>query len=99
MSRFATLLVLLLALPLTLGCGGSSVTELLIVVDTNMTVPGEIDDIQIDVIGPNGTLRRATGSIDTADDLPQTLGLVHTSGPLGTVQVTVTGSVDNTRVV
>lgn len=77
---------------LLLGSCGQPLTEVLLVVDSDMDVPTELDEIRVDLIGPDGSLKRSAGRIDDASQLPRTLALVHMEGnALGPVQVTVTG--------
>jgi hypothetical protein len=73
------------------GCTGPR-TEVLVVVDTDLRVPEELDEVRIDLLGPGGEPRRAQGSVETAADLPKTLGIVDaTNREMRSVHVTVTG--------
>lgn len=85
------LLVGLVSILTTGGCGDDPLTELIVAVDTDLSVPDEIDSIRIDVTGPGGELRRATGVLEGEGRLPATLGIAHRGGPLGPIRVTVTG--------
>lgn len=69
----------------------SARTEVLIVVDTDLGVPDEIDQIRVDLIGPNGETRRSEGALRDVEDLPRTLGVVDTTHTARTVRATVTG--------
>ena len=90
MSRLVSALALAGVLLLT-ACG-QPLTQVLLVIDSDMDVPAELDQIRVDLIGPDGSLKRSEGRIDDAGQLPRTLAIVHTPGSaLGPVQVTVTG--------
>ncbi len=90
-----------LVLSLVLGaCSGEQpLTEILVAVDTDMEVPGELDALRIDVVGPGGEVRRSTGRLDGPSRLPALLGIAHRGGPLGPIHVTVTGRLDGTDIV
>jgi hypothetical protein len=66
-------------------------TEVLIVIDSDMLVPEELDEVRVDLIGPSGETRRSEGSIVSRGDLPRTLGIVDATGGARMVRVTVTG--------
>ncbi len=66
-------------------------TEIIVAVDTDLVIPGELDAVRIEMLGPSGQVRRSMGLLSGTDSLPATVGMVHTGGPLGPVQVTVVG--------
>jgi hypothetical protein len=66
-------------------------TEVLIVVDTDLRVPDELDEVRVDLIGPNGEIRRSEGSLTHQDELPRTVGVVDRANGARMVRVTVTG--------
>jgi hypothetical protein len=66
-------------------------TELIVAIDTDLDVPGQIDAVRVDVVGPTGQVRRANGPLVGIEDLPASVGVVYTDGPLGPIQLTVTG--------
>ena len=84
-ARVHTLLLLLLA-----GCSPAR-TEVLIVIDTDLAVPTELDGVRVDLIGPNGETRSAVGDVAAPDLLPRTLAVVDETHTARTVRVTVTG--------
>ncbi len=72
------------------SCGTDDLTQLMVVVDTDFQVPGELDEIRIEVLGPAGDERTVESPI-LADELPMHLAVVHRGGPLGPVSVKVEG--------
>ncbi len=78
------LLVLVLAL---VGCEAPVLTEVLVAVDTDLSVPDEVDRIVIDVRGPDGSRRIAEGLLRQEADLPSVLGVLP--GPNADGEVTV----------
>lgn len=71
------------------GCG-DDLTELLVVVDSNLRVPGEIDTVQIQVSGVAGGTQSSSGRLvagSGSGSLPRTLAVVHEGGPLGPIEV------------
>ncbi len=88
----------LLAAGLALA-GCAELTEVLVVIDTDLAVPAELDELRVDVIGPDGVARRSEGRLSGPDELPRTLALVHRGGALGPVSVTVTGIAAGSNVV
>jgi hypothetical protein len=61
----------------------------MVVVDTDYDVPAELDLIVFAVEGPEGQME--SREADPAEGLPVSLGLVHEGGPLGPVNVRVSG--------
>jgi hypothetical protein len=76
------------------ACDGD-LTELVVVVDTDLRVPEELDRVVLvadsTAIGGPVHERSAGLSGPGALALPLTLGLVHSSGPLGPIRVTALG--------
>jgi len=81
---------------LAAGCSGE-LTELLVVVDSDLAVPSELDAVQVTVSGVESM--SASGAITNAEPLPRTVGVVHRGGGLGPVEVTVIGSRGGTEVI
>lgn len=80
-----------LALSFAAGCG-SAPTELVLVVDTSLSVPGELDTVVIAVTGPTTTASKTATLGAGGTTLPLTLGLTHADGAaLGPVTIVVTG--------
>ncbi|MDQ3035120.1 MAG: hypothetical protein M3Y87_22125, partial [Myxococcota bacterium] len=84
-------LPLALALSLALAsCSPAAPTQLVVVVDTDLAIPGAIDAIVVEVMGPSGM--RETERATLADDeaLPLTLGVAPSGGSLGPIEVVAT---------
>jgi hypothetical protein len=93
-SRIASLLIAASALACESGR-----TEVLVVVDTDYSVPDELDEVRVELIGPSGEPRRSEGPITGAGDLPKSLALVDTTHQPRDVRVTVTGLLRGANVV
>ncbi|MAQ15475.1 MAG: hypothetical protein CMN30_11855 [Sandaracinus sp.] len=80
----------LLALGLALlGCGSDPITQVIVVVDSDIA---DLEQIRLDVVAPDGRTETATAALGAGEPgLPRTLTLVHSTGPLGPYQVTATG--------
>lgn len=96
MHRFLFATLALSASALLPACSQAALTELVVTVDTDYAVPGEIDRIEVLVTGPMGDERASGDPADTAD-LPLTLGVRATTGSPA-VTVTATGTLDGTIV-
>lgn len=83
-------LILAVSVALAASCG-EPLTEVLIVIDSDLSVPAELDEVRVDLIGPDASLLRSEGGIRSVDELPRTLAVVWRGGELGPVRVTVTG--------
>jgi hypothetical protein len=90
-------LTLALALVLSLSCDGELVprTQVMLMVDSNLSVPQQLDSLDIEVIGPNGVAKKASASLTRQGDLP----LVHTQGALAPLDVRVNGLLNGKIVV
>ena len=92
MTRLSLAVALLAACAGVAACSSKTpVTELLVVVDSDLSVPAELDEVRVDLVGPGGEVRRSEGALASDAELPRTLALVHRGGPLGPVRITVTG--------
>jgi hypothetical protein len=74
-------------------------TEIIVAVDTDLSVPDELNAVRIDLVGPTGQVRRANGTLESASDLPASVGVHWSEGPLGPIQLTVTGIKDGRDVI
>ncbi len=84
---------------LVAGCSGSR-TEVVIVADSDLDVPGELDEVVISVASPEGTTQMARAGLGGGNPpLPRTLALLHETGPLGPFSVTATGRQSGATVV
>jgi hypothetical protein len=88
------LAIAIVAVGLVTGCSETALTEIVVVVDSDVTVPDELDAIRIDVEGLEGGPESATRTVDGASDLPGVLSLVHRGGALGPITITATGALD-----
>ncbi|MBW2460214.1 MAG: hypothetical protein JRH11_01125 [Deltaproteobacteria bacterium] len=92
MVRLIPASALAIALVFITGCSSEPArTEIIVAVDTDLSVPDELDGVRIDMVGPGGQVRRTMGPVPTVESLPATVGMIHGIGPLGPVQVTVVG--------
>lgn len=73
------------------GCEPSALTQVMVVVESDLQVPAALDRIEVEVRGPDGDVRIAQGLLDGPTDLPSTLALVHAGGPLGDITVIARG--------
>lgn len=71
------------------SCSSSPLTELVIVVDTDLDVPAELDSVRIEV--PGAQQERVTVSFGAGAPRPATLTLVNDRTALGPVNILVTG--------
>lgn len=90
-ARSRLLALALLALPLA-SCGGDGLTEVVIVVDSDLRVPQDIDEVFIEVTSPGGELQTSSAPLGMGQPrLPRTLGMSHEGGRLGPFTVRVLG--------
>lgn len=89
---------LALALALATGCGSDPLTEIVVVSDTDLAIPGELDTIRIRVHGDPDRTEEALARVGDGAPRPATLGLVSSSGQ-GTLEVAVIGELDGAEVV
>jgi hypothetical protein len=80
------------------ACGGTSpLTQIVVVVDSDLRVD-ELDTVSIEVAGGNAPAQTTSASL-AMQALPRSLGLVHSTGPLGPVRVSVRGLLGGDTVV
>lgn len=82
------------ALALVAACSQSAdpVTELVVVVDSDLSVPAELDEISVRATGPDGKAQTASARLGAGmTPLPRSLVLSHEAGPLGPLEVRVEG--------
>jgi hypothetical protein len=97
MSRAASTFVLLVVAITAIGCGDA--TEVLVVTDSDMSIPAEIDSLETVVVSPEGTMQRSAADL-SAQGFPRTLSLVHEgNGALGPFDVSVSGRLGGSVVV
>ncbi|HJK94697.1 MAG TPA: hypothetical protein RMH85_14305 [Polyangiaceae bacterium LLY-WYZ-15_(1-7)] len=69
-----------------------AVTEAIIVIDSDLAVPDSLDELVIEVSGPEGRMESATATLGGEQaPLPRTLTLVQGSGPTGPYTVVARG--------
>ena len=81
------------------GCGGDEVpaTEIVLTIVSDLSVPGEIDRLSIDIAG---LVEATSASADlTTKGLPRTLGIAHDGGPLGPITITAAAWLGPSKVV
>lgn len=80
------------------GCSGT--TELVVVTDSDLVVPTDIDEVVFEITSPGGDrqTRRAMLSGPDARSLPLTAVLLHRQGALGPVEVRVIAQRDGREV-
>lgn len=80
------------------GCAEEP-TEIVLVVESDLAVPSELDAVRVSAIGPSGQTTTSSADLAAGPALPRTVVLVHAGGPLGPVDVTVTGDLGGAPVV
>jgi hypothetical protein len=100
-ARFprATLPSALLAVGLAAASCTDDRTEIIVVVDTDFDVPGELSAIRIEATSPQGDRKDSVAEGLTRAGLPVFVGLVHTEGPLGPFEVRAVGLLGTTEVI
>lgn len=73
-------------------------TQILLVVDSDLSFPSELDEIEMEVEGPLARTQSAVARL-AESPLPRSLGLVRSEGPLGPLSIRVIGRVDGDSVV
>jgi hypothetical protein len=75
-----------------LGCESKEIarTQIMLVVDSDLTVPSELDQIDMYIDGPSGKRQQASALLSESP-LPRSLALVRTEGPLSPLIVRVSG--------
>jgi hypothetical protein len=79
---------------LALGCGNDGLTELVVAVDSDLAVPGELQSVHLRVEGPTGDIAVDQGVDLTAGGAPRmplTLSLTPGSDALAPVVIVATG--------
>ena len=86
-----------LFLALLVGCAPSA-TQLIVVVDTDLRIPMELDEIRLTVTGPSGTMETETSRPITAAMLPMTVAVIPDADELGPIEVVAEGRLGGTFV-
>jgi hypothetical protein len=93
MRRGTRLAIVVLATAALAACSERPLTQLVVVADSDLLVPAQLDAIEIEIAPPTGSPVRRTAQLsgDGAIALPVTLGVVHRGGALGPVAIAVRG--------
>lgn len=98
--RFSSVAALALASAVAVfGCAHPGVTQLIVVADTDLAIPGDVDRIAIDVSGPSGMHASEMQTLRGTETLPFTLTVVPSSGVLGPVTIVASAAHAGTDVV
>ena len=80
-----------IALVLVAGCT-SQPTQILVEVNSDLSVPSELDRIAVTADGPDGRTQTASAQLGPGQvPLPRTLAMTHEGGPLGPFRIRVVG--------
>ncbi|NOY91745.1 MAG: hypothetical protein GXP55_11165 [Deltaproteobacteria bacterium] len=90
MNRLLVLAYLVLLVPALPACS-SDLTQLVVVVDTDMAIPDDIDMVRVDVRGPSGESASEQQDLGAGASLPLTLGVRPASSALGPIRVSAVG--------
>jgi hypothetical protein len=93
---------LALALALALcACSDSAApaTEISLVLTSDLSIPDQLDELRVHVLGPDGSEQSATGLLRAAGDLPRRVVLRHTQGELAPLEVTAEGLLGGSPVI
>ena len=90
--RASAILALMTIAAFTMSCEERPLTQIIVVVDSNLLVPQDIDRLHILVNLPGDPARRViNGTLSTSDPFPRTVALVHEGGSLGPIELRVEG--------
>jgi len=83
------------------GCSADKLTQIVVVVESDLSVPGQIDAVSVEATGPGTAPVMASGALSGAGaiPLPRYVTLVHRGGPLGPVDVRAAGLLAGSEVV
>ncbi len=73
------------------GCATPELTELLVVIDTDLEVPAQLAAVRMRIVGPDGEEKVASADFGVGDARPALLALVHRGGELGPFTIEVRG--------
>jgi hypothetical protein len=74
-------------------------TEVVVVTDSDLEVPAELDFLEVRAIGPNGKEQRASGVLSAERGLPRRVVLRHATGNLGPLHIVASGQKTGREVV
>lgn len=81
------------------GCAPAPLTQLVVDVDTDLRVPGDLTRIEISITEPDGASEARSAELGSDTALPVSLGIVHRGGPLGPVIIVARGIFGTSTVV
>ncbi len=91
-SSFAALVGAALAVSSCSPSETAALTEIMLVVDSDIAVPAKLDEIRMTITGPSGGPKVATAKLGSgAPGLPRSLALVRETGKLSPVEILVEG--------
>ncbi len=88
----------LLSISALLGCAPTP-TQLVVVVDSDLSIPAALDEVRLTVRDPAGELREDEQALARASDLPLTLSVIAEGEALGPIEVHAAGYLDDALVV
>jgi len=99
-KRLQATTLALVALASAAACSSDDLTEIVVVVESDLSVPGELDAVRVDIMA-GGQSSSSTGDLTGAGalPLPRVLNLLHSGGPLGPVEVRAVGRLGGAEVV
>jgi len=84
---------------LLLACDGAALTQIMVLIDSDISVPDELDSVRVEVTGAENMVAIGTFTGDDARRLPRTVAVLYRGGSLGPLRVRVVGSADGADVV
>ena len=87
----------LVAVALTLTACSTDLTELIVIVDTDLAVPGQLDEIVVTTQSATGGVKTAAAALADSTSLPMTVGLRPGADTSATVMVYVRGRLAGTE--
>ncbi|NCQ60961.1 MAG: hypothetical protein GW913_09890, partial [Myxococcales bacterium] len=97
--RKLTTLVVVATLGLLLPACSSDLTQLVVVVDSDLDIPVQIDTVRVDVLGPSGGSASEQQASSSSADLPLTLSVRPAGSALGPIHVAAVGLLGGVEVV
>lgn len=91
-------MLVLLAFAAVPSCAPSA-TQLVVVVDTDLAIPSALDEVRVQVTGPEGMSETEMTRLASRSALPLSLGVAPSGAVLGPIDVIATGYVDGDFVV
>lgn len=98
-AALRTSLLLVLLILGGLNCSDTARSEIIIVVDTDLSSPTDITSIRVNVADPSDEERFSTTESLSPNELPAYVGIARTTSPLGPYDIYVTGLLGETAVI